>query len=63
MNPVRCRMRSEFPLLCWLAALLAAATLDRTDLDQNIAVWAALIWLAAETGADFRALSAAEAAE
>lgn len=41
-------------------------TLDKIDpanLDQNVAAWAALMWLAAETGADFRVLSAADAAE
>ncbi|NZA28618.1 M28 family peptidase [Luteimonas sp. SJ-92] len=34
--------------------------IDRAELDQNVAAWAALAWLAAETGTDFRALSAAE---
>ncbi|MDH5822285.1 M20/M25/M40 family metallo-hydrolase [Luteimonas sp. RD2P54] len=37
--------------------------IDRAELDQNVAAWAALAWLAAQTGADFRALSAAEPAE
>lgn len=34
--------------------------IDCTDLDQNVAAWAALAWLAAEEGADFRALAAAD---
>lgn len=31
---------------------------DRAALDQNVAAWAALVWLAADSDVDFRALSA-----
>ena len=29
--------------------------IDRSQLDQNVAAWAALVWLAADSDVDFRA--------
>jgi carboxypeptidase Q len=35
---------------------------DRGQLEQNVAAWAALVWLAADSDVDFRRLSAPGAA-
>jgi len=37
--------------------------IDRQQLDQNVAAWAALVWLAADSDVDFRAHAAAAAAQ
>jgi Zn-dependent M28 family amino/carboxypeptidase len=36
--------------------------IDRQQLDQNVAAWAALVWLAADSDVDFRSHAAAAAA-
>jgi len=36
--------------------------IDRQQLDQNVAAWAALVWLAADSDVDFRAHAALSAA-